>query len=223
MSEFSVRLSAQQLSDIQLRGLLQELNLVACGNFPGPYISELPEAERLLSNDGTMTHLVHSTHEAAAEQISVSGLNIPELGGQPAPWRTTYMLEGPNGLVPQGPANRLLMDYRYGRGNTSLADAKVVLTFPIPRPSDIDPKVGYRHPHANSDLVNSGSRFLLRAVNGGLFFPREFVEGYFLHNTLNYVPNPNFYSYGTTAVSGLSRLMDFVSGWRKSSSSSYRA
>jgi hypothetical protein len=191
-----------------LQDLQGQLVGADCANFSEPYISELPEAQRLILNDGTNTHLVHSTYEAAAQEICVSGLAIPKLGWRPAPWITTYMLEGPNGLAPQKPANRLFMDYQYGTSTEFPSDTKVVLTFPVSRPPDIDSRGTRRHPHAHSDLVKPGSPYLHQAADGNLFYPPEFVEGYFLHDKQRYVPNPNF--YGATAVGGLRQFMGRV-------------
>jgi len=197
MSELSRNYSAQDFSETQwseLCNLQGELAKVACANFSEPYVSELPEAQGLILNDGTETHLVHSTHEAAAEKICQSGLDISELGRRPAPWITTYMLEGPDGLAPQEPANRMLIDYRHGRSTELLANAKVVLTFPVPRPPDIDSKGTHRYPHAHSDLVKSGGAYLRQDAHGKLSYSPEFVAGYFLHDEQEYIPNPSFYN-----------------------------
>jgi hypothetical protein len=195
----------------ELCNLQQQLVGEDCANFSEPYISELPEAQRLILNDGTSTHLVHSTIEVAAERICVNGLTIPKLGHRPAPWVTTYMLEGPSGLAPQEPANRLLMDYQRGRSTEFPGNAKVVLTFPVPRPPDMDSKGTRRFPHAHSDLVKPDSPYLHQDADGGHFYPPEFVEGYFLHDEQRYVPNPSFYD--AAAVGGLRQFFGRVRGF----------
>lgn len=214
MSEHRTGYSEQDFSETQLSELRQLHGWLAstgCASFSKPYISELPEAQKLILNDGTRTHLVHSTHEAVAEKICVNGLDIPELGYRPAPWITTYMLEGPNGLAPQEPANRLLIDYQYGHSTLWPGNAKVVLTFPVLRPPDIDSKGTRRQPHAHSDLIKPGGLYLRQGTDKRLSYPAEFVEGYFLHDEQKYVPNPNFYN--ATAVGGLRRLMSRISNW----------
>lgn len=173
--------------------LYGEMAMASCINFSDSTITELPEAEGLIFNSGRFTHLVHSATEDDAQQICETGLTIPTAGWAPAPWDTTYMLAGPTGRLPQEATNRLLLDYRYRYSRAEPRDAKVILTFPFSRPSEIAPDGSRMHPHCNSDLVKPGSDYLrVDGETGRLYYPAEFVTGHFLHNKHAYMPNHNF-------------------------------
>jgi hypothetical protein len=195
--------------------LSNELSMTGCSNFSEQTVTDLPEAERLIFNDGQTTYLVHSTVPGLAEKIFESGFNFRSIGNQPALWVTTHMLEGPEGQGPQDLINKMLLDCQYRKGGIYRPfTAKVVMSFPFSRPSGMSPDGTERHPQANSDLGRPSEYVEVWGPDKDRFrIPARFIEGYIDQEAHTFVPNPNFVPFSgpeqaaTTAVGGLHRAV----------------